>query len=167
MNGAEFLAQEPHCLADFALVREMSAHQEGLFATRYALACRHCGGDRFDPIEVRSLKFGGCGIEARCGRCGRTGSVFHASRDGYDGRLGHSRFLEQVGDRQPLTTADGKPVKGMLVAAEVTYSIDPQELASIATEESLAAQDLFDWFHLCVRNGSDEEWRGIWDYECA
>jgi hypothetical protein len=167
MNDADALAREPHCLADFALTREMSAHQEGLFAVRHALACRHCAGDRFDPIEVRSAKFGGCGIEARCGRCGQTGTVFRASRDGYDGRLGHAGFLEQVDDRQPLATAEGKPVQGVLVAAELTYSIDPRELASIAAEESLATQDLFDWFHLCVRSGGHEEWRSIWDYECA
>jgi hypothetical protein len=54
-----------------------------------------------------------------------------------------------------------------MVACELSFSIDPDELVSIAAEEGLAPQDLFDWFTLYARGRGDGEWRCVWDYECA
>ncbi|MFA5963936.1 MAG: hypothetical protein WC804_07960 [Sphingomonas sp.] len=167
MQAFDLLNSQPTCLAGFvSTVDEIEPGTE-LPWVRRALACRHCASERFALFEIFSEEFGASGIDASCARCGEKASLFHASRDGYDGVLGHLTFLAAVGAARPLTTGKSAPLKDVLIAAETVYCINPQELAEIALEESTAVQDLFDGFHVSVRNGPNEEWRSVWNYECA
>jgi hypothetical protein len=62
---------------------------------------------------------------------------------------------------------DGQPVQDAQLACEVSYSIGPEELARIAEQEGVAAQELFDGVAILARSSATDAWRYVWDYECA
>lgn len=165
MQMDQLLASPPKSFSDFAAITEPRVQTEPPGA-RYRLACANCGHQSFTVHETVSGEYGAAGLEATCAHCGKTGSIFHASRDGYDGRLGNLLFLEPVTGRVPLRH-DEREVGETMVACEISFSIDPDELVSNAAESGLAPQDLFDWFSLYARHPGEDEWRNVWNYECA
>jgi hypothetical protein len=156
----------PSGLRDFA-TNDAEQPQPNRPIIRFGLCCQNCGHEYFSLQEVLAGEYGVGGIEATCDNCGRVGSVFHASRDGYDGSLGHLLFLEAVSGRQPLKDDDQREIGNTQVAAGFCYSIELNELAAIAEEEHLAPQDLFDWVVVYARNSDQNAWREVWEYECA
>lgn len=167
MDASELLTSPPHAFDGFEVALDPPEKQEGVPWARYRFACRDCASRSFTLEEVLSGPYGAAGVEATCCRCGRTASVFHASRDGYDGRLDLLPFLQETSGRRRLRDYDEQPVEAGLVACEVSYSIDPDELASLAAEKDVAPNDLFDGFAILTSNPGHVAWRYVWDYECA
>lgn len=167
MEISELLARPPEALNEFSVTLDHDYNVDGPPAARYQLACPRCGGDIFVLEEILSGEHGASGVAAMCGECGETGTVFHASRHGYDGRLGHLRFLQEITGRQPVCDDDQQPVREAQIACEVSYSVDPEELASVAVEEGIPAQDLFDGVTILTRRSASDSWRNVWAYECA
>jgi hypothetical protein len=163
MSDTEVPSLSPSCLTEFETTVEDIAQHDGLVASRHRLACRSCAGERFDLFEAQTREFGTVGIDATCLQCARSLPIFQAIRDGYDGRLGHLRHLEQVSAQR----SDRPLCSNARLACEVSYSIDIQELAAIAAEEQVPVQDLFDWFMVWIEDGAAESWRCVWEYECA
>ena len=167
MDASELLTSPPHAFDGFEVALDPPEKQDGLTWARYRFACRGCAGRSFTLEEMLSGQYGAAGVEATCCRCGRTECVFHASRDGYDGRLGHLPFLEETTGRQRLRDHHGQPVEAGLVACEVSYSIDPDELAALAAAKDVAPSDLFDGFAILTSPPGAVAWQYVWDYECA
>lgn len=167
MEISDLTGSPPEAFGNFSVTPERQNDSDGILTARYQLLCRKCGGDVFTLDEVLSGSHGAAGIDATCSACGQVGTVFHASQHGYDGRLGHLRFLQEITGRQSLCDYDGEPVGAAQIACDVSYSIDPNEIATIAAEEGLPPQDLFDGFTLLARKSQSDSWRSAWDYECA
>ena len=163
MSDTAALNLSPSGLTAFKTTAEDFVQLDGLVTTRHRLECRSCAGKRFELFEVHAKEFGAVEIDATCRQCAMSLPIFQATRDGYDGRLGHMRHLEQVSARR-----SDRPLCGdVLLICEVSYSIDLPELASIAAEEEVPVQDLFDWFKVWVSDDATEGWRCVWEYECA
>lgn len=167
MKISELLATPPGTFKGFVVTAADRDESEGPATARYVLSCRKCAASNFTLEEILAGEHGPAGIEATCGGCGEVATVFHASRDGYDGRLGHLRFLQEGGDRRPLRDYDEQLVQEAQVACEVTYSIEPGELAATAAEEDISAEDLFDGFAVLTKSPRNQSWRAVWEYECA
>ena len=167
MEINEILASPPTAFDGFSVTKDRQGKSGDPPTARYQLACRKCGRDAFRLQEILSGEHGAAGVEATCVECGENGTVFHASRHGYDGRLGHLRFLQEITGRQLLCDGDEQPVREAQIACEVTYSIEPVELSAIAATESVPTQDLFDGFAIFSRTFPADAWRKVWDYECA
>jgi hypothetical protein len=165
MSVDPILGSVPTSFNDFGTALELNESNPPAMQIR--IACADCGQGRFELIELLSGEYGAVGIEATCTQCGRTGSVFRASRDGYDGRLGHLHFLEPVTARQNLKDESGHEIGETSVACGVSYSIDSGELSALAADEASGPEDLFDWFVLYVRRNAGDPWRAVWEYECA
>ncbi len=98
-----------------------------------------------------------------CVACSSRHLVFDANRHGYDGELGHGSTYEQgEGVESPIEC----PVDSYGVEVVFVYNIDFEELQQIGKEESLAPQELFDWFHILAISSEGVELRDI-NYECA
>ncbi|NEX93979.1 hypothetical protein [Caulobacter sp. 17J65-9] len=163
------VATPPRCVGSFTTAPyRLGAFDEGA-SVGFKLGCRRCGGARFAFSEVTSHWSNGAeqaqdavGLIATCSKCAAPAPLFNAVHDGYDGELGHLKFMQ--GPATVAALANASDVEAMVL---FTYNTSPAELAPLAAEAAVRPQDLFDWFTLQVRADSGQPFQQIWDYECA
>lgn len=167
MGEAAALSQPPRCLTQFLTQGAMDLRADVIF-TDWSIRCRYCEAERFVLSELSRDEPNsyGVGISARCVACGAGEQIFDAAHDGYDGELGHNEYLQGPRKAAPLVDQRGNPVPAGRVKVAFTYNTDLAELAAIGAEHKLAPRDLFDWFNLEISEAGDE-WRRVWDFECA
>lgn len=172
--AAHALKNPPHCINAFIANAVESEHPESV---RFRLSCRSCGSSKMRILCYPKLVAEGDDYaelsagdvlerdphDVLCVSCGARHLAFDQGKHGYDGALGHGRTYEQgEGVSQPIVCdVDSYRVELMFI-----YNIAFDELDEIATEDSLAVQDLFDAFSISAINEDGSVLKSI-DYECA
>jgi hypothetical protein len=169
LGGMAIASEEmPSCLnrlkATLVSASKQGEQPRGLI---FSIACPACGGSRFRFREVLHGE-SSTGICVRCLQCATEEEVFDGLVHGYDGKLGHTDYLNGPREIQDFEAADGHSPSVETLFATFTYNLDPSELEEISRENGIPVIELYDWFELSVKkSNTPAEYETIWDYECA
>ena len=160
----ERLALEQPTLLDSIAVVSRSIDRDHPVAATFAIACGSCGHAYFSGwlrvVELGSAEVEPIGVEVQCEGCLDTQVLFDARLHGYDGELGHLRWIKGP-DRRGERLNGGRLFHPQVTT---TFNTEEIELAQIAAEGSSRVVDLFDWFILADADAPESE---LFERECA
>ncbi len=140
----------------------------------FPIGCQSCTNDRFDLLETviewmhdGQSEASVVGLSTRCSECQNEPPVFDQTQHGYDGELGHLRFMEGARASQDLVSMDGSYVRSSKISVAFVFNIPLEELEGAESESGVRVQDQFDWIRVCILGDSGNEWVEVWDCECA
>jgi hypothetical protein len=156
----------PKALAGFKVQFAGGGDNNNLVWARYTLECASCGDSIFRIQEI-SGECGPFGVAGVCENCGHDVAIFDATCDGYDGSLAHLMFMAIGRSQSPLLDKSSQPVMPGRLLAEISFSVPQNEVLEFAAEKGAAPHDLFDWFNIYVSPVGHDDWKSVWDFECA
>jgi hypothetical protein len=167
--------ERPRVLSGFAQGSTPKVETEDHMVTAgFELSCRSCGGGRFRAFEVSTGWAGNdgaaqesvTGLTVVCAACDDGVELFDAVRDGYDGELGHLKFMDGPRSQSPLRK-EAAELGEIELRVWFTFNSELSELEQVGVETGVRPIDLFDWFAVEARSSLDAAWDWVWDHECA
>jgi hypothetical protein len=173
LRAAIVRSNPPRCLRAFSSGTAAVTADEHWVEVSFPVACAACSNDRFELSEVSvtwtaegRTSVTAVGLSAQCAGCGADETLFDQSRHGYDGALGHLRFLRGPRSSEPLRRADGVLLGRSCVRVSFMFNLGFEELNAIRLERGAPLQDLFDWFSVWAQSAAGD-WEAVWECECA
>lgn len=168
--------QRPRVLSRFAQSATAPAVEthDHMVTAGFELSCASCGAGRFRAFEVStgwagtdgSVQESVTGLTVVCASCDHGVELFDAVRDGYDGELGHLKFMSGPRSQSPLRKETAE-VGETALRVWFTFNSELSELEETERETSVRPIDLFDWFSVEARASLDADWDWVWEHECA